>query len=439
MDTKRNGADTVCRRLRGAGHRALFAGGCIRDMLRGATPTDYDIATSATPSQVAALFERTVAVGEAFGVMLVPLDEGRYEVATFRRDGPYDDGRHPSTIVFADEREDAHRRDFTINAMFYDPHADCVIDYVNGRRDLDAKVIRTVGDPAARFSEDHLRLLRAVRFAVQLDFHIDPATINAIREFAPAIRDTSPERIRDEIVKMLTRGSAKRAIELLDETGLLCHVLPEIDAMKGVEQPPQYHPEGDVYVHTLLVLGELGQPSTELALAALLHDVGKPATQTFEDRIRFNGHEVVGAEMAEAVCRRLHMSNTETERVRWLVSQHMRIAHAQDMRVAKVKRLVREEGFPELLELFRADCRASHGQMGAYEWLRNFSQNLPPEAVRPKRLIAGADLIAMGYPPGPLFREILEAVEDAQLEGEITTPEGARAFVRNRWPGGIRI
>lgn len=434
MDSKRRGAERVCRRLREAGHRALFAGGCVRDMLRGVEPGDYDIATSATPEQVAALFEKCIGVGAAFGVQVVILDEGYFEVATFRYDGPYEDGRHPSRVEFTDEHQDAMRRDFTVNGMFYDPEQDQVLDYVNGRADLESRTIRTVGDPAQRFSEDHLRLMRAVRFAVQLDYTIEQATMAAMRELAPKITGTSPERIRDELVKMLTRGSPRRAIELMDESGLLPYVLPEVEQMKGVEQPPEYHPEGDVYVHTLLVLEQLHEPSAELALAALLHDVGKPPTQTFEDRIRFNGHEVIGAEMTEAICRRLRMSNDETERVRWLVSQHMRVAHAPEMRIAKVKRLIREEGFPELLKLFRADCLASHGDLGSYEWLREFSESVPVESARPAPLITGHDLIQMGYSPGPLFKDILETIEDAQLEGELSSADAAKELVRERWP-----
>lgn len=434
MDNKRSGAERICQRLREAGFRALFAGGCVRDMLRGIEPGDYDIATSATPEQVGALFEKSIGVGAAFGVQVVILDEGHYEVATFRHDGPYIDGRHPSTVRFTDERHDALRRDFTVNAMFYDPETGQVRDYVGGREDLRRRWIRTVGNPEERFAEDHLRLMRAVRFAVQLDFTIDQATMAAMRKLASRIADTSPERIRDELVKMLTRGSPRRAIELMDASGLLVHVLPEIDRMKGVEQPPEYHPEGDVYVHTLLVLDKLEQPSAELALAALLHDVGKPPTQTFEDRIRFNGHEVVGAEMTEAICRRLRMSNDETERVRWLVSQHMRVAHAPEMRIAKVKRMIREDGFPELLELLRADCLASHGDLEAYEWLRNFKEQTPAESARPAPLLTGHDLIELGYEPGPLFKEILTAVEDAQLEGELDSKDAARDYAQSRWP-----
>lgn len=434
MDSKRSTAEAICRRLREAGFRALLAGGCVRDTLRGVEPGDYDIATSATPEQIAAMFDRTVGVGAAFGVQVVILDEGYFEVATFRRDGPYVDGRHPSHVEFTDEKGDAARRDFTVNAMFYDPATGAVLDYVDGRADLEAKRIRTVGDPYERFAEDHLRLMRAVRFAVQLDFTIDDDTMAAMRALAPKIVGTSPERIRDELLKMLTRGSPRRAIELMDASRLLEHVLPEVARMKGVDQPPEYHPEGDVYVHTLLVLDQLKNPSPELALGALLHDVGKPPTQTFEDRIRFNGHEVVGAEISEAICRRLRMSNEQTERVKWLVGQHMRVGHAPEMRVAKVKRLIREDGFPELLELLRADCLGSHGDLSAYDWLQDYCVHVPDEERRPERLITGQDLIEMGYEPGPLFSEILETVEDAQLEGALDSAENAREFVRSQWP-----
>ena len=434
MDELEGAAREICARLRGAGHRALLAGGCVRDMILGVAPKDYDIATSARPGEIAGLFDHTLAVGAAFGVMIAVVPEGHFEIATFRRDGPYEDGRHPVYVEFRDEKEDALRRDFTINALFLDPETEGIVDYVEGQADLRAGVVRAVGDPRARFREDHLRLLRAVRFAARLNYAVDPGTRAAITELAPLIRETSAERVRDEIAKMLTEGGARRAFELMDETGVLAEVLPEIARMKGVEQPPEYHPEGDVFIHTMILLGKLASPSVALAFGALLHDVGKPLTQTFEDRIRFNLHDKVGAREAAAICRRLRMSGDESERIVWLVEQHMRVATAPEMRVSKLKRLVREEGFPELLELFRIDCLSSHGDLGTHAWLRDYAAGLSPDEARPEPLITGRDLIAMGYAPGPRFKEMLRAVEDAQLERALATPEAAAAFVRERWP-----
>ncbi|MCC6794254.1 MAG: CCA tRNA nucleotidyltransferase [Candidatus Hydrogenedentes bacterium] len=433
-DPKQAAAERICETLRRNGHRALLAGGCVRDMLLNLPAKDYDVATSASPQQVSSLFIKTVHVGAAFGVIVVLLPEGQFEVTTFRSDGPYEDGRHPSYVEFRSEREDAERRDFTINAMFFDPETREVIDYVNGREDLNARIIRTVGDPRQRFAEDHLRLLRAVRFAGRLGFDIEPHTFGAIREMAHLVTTTSPERIRDELTKMLTEGGARRAFELMDETGLLEHVLPEIARMKGVDQPPEYHPEGDVFVHTLMLADMLKGASPTLAFGALLHDVGKPATITYEDRVRFNNHDKVGAEMAEAICKRLRMSNHDTDRIVWLVGQHMRLGHAPQMRESKLKRFVREPGFDELLQLGRMDCEASHGDTSTIAWIENYIANLPPEAVRPVPLITGEDLKAMGFTPGPIYKEILQAVEDAQLEGSVSSPEEARNFVVTRWP-----
>lgn len=434
MTTKEIGARAICARLREAGHRALFAGGCVRDRLLGVEQKDFDIATSATPAQIAALFEQTVAVGAAFGVMIVVLPEGPFEVATFRHDGPYLDGRHPSSVSFTNEEEDAARRDFTVNALFLDPATDAVLDYVGGEADLRARRIRAVGDPAARFREDHLRLLRGVRFAARLGFEIDPATFDAMRTLAPKCIETSAERVRDELLKLLTEGHAKRAFELLDETGMLEHVLPEIMPMKGCAQPPEYHPEGDVFVHTLLLLDQLHDASPALALSALLHDVGKPPTQTFEDRIRFNLHEKVGARMTEAICRRLRLPNDIAERATWLVENHMRLAATPEMRESKRKRFVREQGFDELMALGRMDCLASHCDITHIAWIAEYRANLKPDEIRPTPLINGRDLIALGYTPGPQFKEILTAIEDLQLEGGLHSRDKALAYLREHWP-----
>lgn len=433
MDNRQRAAERICSVLSDAGHRALLAGGCVRDMLLGREPTDYDIATSAYPQAVAELFPKVISVGAAYGVQIVLLPEGPFEVTTFRSDGPYLDGRHPQYVEFRGEREDALRRDFTINAMFFDPATQAIVDYVNGRADLDARRIRAVGDPRARFHEDHLRLLRAVRFAARFGFAIDQETFTAMRELASSVAKTSPERIRDEIVKMLTEGAAKKAFELLDECELLEHVLPEVARMKGVEQPPEFHPEGDVFTHTLLMLDFVKNPSPALALAILLHDVGKPLTMTVSDRIRFNNHDKVGAEEAARICRRLHATNDETETVVWLVSQHMRLAHAPKMRESKRKRFVREKNFALLLELCRIDCLASHADMSVIEWLADYVANLKPEELRPEAVLCGADLIEMGFAPGPVFSEILSAVEDSQLEGALTSKGEAMEFVLRQW------
>lgn len=434
MPERRAAAIDVCRTLSQAGYRALLAGGCVRDVILGVEPEDYDIATNARPDDVAGLFEKCISVGAAYGVQIVVLPEGFFEVTTFRKDGPYCDGRHPGYVEYVDEKEDALRRDFTINAMFYDPDTDEIIDYTGGRDDIAARIIRTVGQPAGRFAEDHLRMLRAVRFAARLDYAIEPATFEAIRTMAHLVTTTSAERIRDELIKILTEGGARRGFELLDETGLLEHVLPEVAAMKGVEQPPEFHPEGDVFAHTMLVLEQLGAASPTLALAALLHDVGKPLTQTFEDRIRFSNHDKVGARISEDVCRRLHVSNRDMERIAWLVENHMRVHAIPDMLESKRKRFVRHEAFPELLQVCTMDAIASHADLSVIEQVTDYLAELPPDQLKPPRLLNGEDLIAMGYKPGPLFSEILNAVEDAQLEGDITTPDEARAFVKLQWP-----
>lgn len=425
----------ICGVLRKAGYRALLAGGCVRDMVLNIPPKDYDVATNAPPGAVRPLFDHVVSVGAAFGVQLVVLPEGRFEVATFRKDGPYLDGRRPSSVAFSDEKADAQRRDFTINALFFDPESGEIVDYVNGVADIRDRVLRAVGEPGLRFAEDRLRLLRAVRFAARYALAIEPGTFEAIRTMAPSVTGTtSAERIRDELIKMLTEGQARRAFELLDETGLLEAVLPEVAAMKGVEQPPEFHPEGDVWMHTLMLLEQLREPTPVLAMAALLHDVGKPCTQTFEDRIRFHGHDAVGAQMARDICRRLRMSREETNRIEWLVKQHMRWVNTPVMRASKRKRFMREEGFRDLLALARLDCNASHRDTALLDAIEQDFDDLPPEAIRPRPLLNGRDLMAMGYVAGPLLGVILTALEDAQLEGHVHTADDAKAWVRERWP-----
>ena len=507
--------------LRAAGHESYLAGGCVRDLLLGRKPTDYDVATSATPDIVLNLFPRTFAVGAHFGVVLVGSTCGAAdaacaageqlappqvvtEIATFRSDGAYSDGRHPDEVRYTTSaEEDVRRRDFTINGLLLDPERlfpqglkpssiaalsarlkSCpdtrqiasaeqipsakqipsveqihsmeqiyceehipdavqfqknllmaVIDYVGGVADLEAGVVRAIGQPVERFEEDHLRMLRAVRFAARFGFEIDPATAAAMRRLAPKIHAVSRERVRDELTKMLTEGRARRAFELLDETGLLAEVLPEIARMKGVEQPPQFHPEGEVWTHTLLLLAQLdaGCPLT-LAWGALLHDVGKPPTFMRADRIRFNGHVEVGVAIAADVCRRFRFSNDETHQVLSLVENHMRFADAQHMKASTLKRFFRLEHFPQHLELHRMDCLAGSGFLQHWEFLNAKRTELPEEEVRPAPLVTGRELIAAGYRPGPAFRPILQAVEEAQLEGEIRTPEEAMRLVLERFP-----
>jgi len=424
----------ICRTLKAAGFRALLAGGCVRDEILGIAPRDYDIATSARPDEVARLFDRCIPVGAAFGVQLVIVHEGQYEVTTFRHDGPYSDGRHPDYVEYVSEEQDALRRDFTINAMFLDPETNEVLDYVGGRQDLEKRLLRTVGEPRTRFEEDHLRLLRAIRFAARLNYTIVPETYAAIEEMAPRVKLTSAERIRDEVVKILTEGGVRKAMYWMLETGLLAEVLPEVAAMRGVEQPQEFHPEGDVFEHTVRILEIMELPSVTLAFGALLHDVGKPATQTFEDRIRFNYHDKVGARQSEFIGQRLRLSNDQIERIVWLVENHMRVAAIPGMKENRRKRFVRHDAFAELLELCRLDCLASHGNLEDIRWVENYLANLAPDDLRPPPLVTGDDLIAMGYRPGPLFREILRTVEDGQLDGTLASVEEARAFVASRWP-----
>ena len=407
----------------------------MRDVLLGREPADYDVTTDATPDQVMALFPENVAVGAQFGVILVPREELKVEVATFRSDIGYSDGRHPDRVAFSKTaQEDVQRRDFTINGLLMLHDTGEVLDYVGGQPDLRAKVIRAIGDPDRRFTEDKLRMLRAVRFAARFGFEIESDTLSAIHRHAEEIHQVSPERLRDELTKMLTEGAARRAFELLDETGLLQQVLPEITAMKGVEQPPQYHPEGDVWIHTRLMLDGLppGVAPT-LAWGVLLHDVGKPPTfrsaLVTGDRIRFDGHVDVGVRMAEEVCRRLRFSNEDSEQILALVNHHMRFKDVESMRTSTLKRFVRLPHFEEHLALHRLDCLSSHGNLDSYNLVRQFIAETPPEQVRPERLITGDDLQVMGFRPGPLFSQILGSVEDAQLEGQIQTQEEAAQFV----------
>jgi putative nucleotidyltransferase with HDIG domain len=452
-------ANSIVSTLRERGHQAYLVGGCVRDLLLGREPADYDVATDARPDEVMRIFPETYAVGAQFGVVLVPVPEAErqpehnenateefavghhhkssVEVATFRCDVGYSDGRHPDEVRFSrDPREDVQRRDFTINGLLLDPVENKVLDYVGGQSDLKSKIVRAIGDPALRFAEDNLRMLRAVRFAARFEYTIEPATFASIQKLAPQIHQVSRERVRDELTRMLTEGHARRAFELLDETGLLREVLPEIDAMKGVAQPPEFHPEGDVFVHTLLMLEKLPQPCpAALAWGVLLHDVGKPPTfRRAPDRIRFDEHARVGTKMAEAICRRLRFSNDETDQIVALVENHMRFGDAERMSASTFKKFIRLPRFEQHLELHRLDCESSHRNLRLYNFTREKMNTLPPEEVRPTPLVTGDDLIAAGYSPGPQFKEILAVVEDAQLDGKLQSKQEAMRLVRREFP-----
>src|SRR5258708_6089612 len=432
-------ANSICETLRRNGYQALLVGGCVRDLLLGREPADYDVTTDATPDQVAALFPESVAVGAQFGVILIPRDGLKVEVATFRSDVGYSDGRHPDSVVYSKmPQEDVQRRDFTINGLLMRHDSGEVLDFVSGQADLEAKVIRAIGEPDRRFKEDKLRMMRAVRFAARFGFGIEAETFRAIRRHVAEIHQVSPERLRDELTKMLTEGAARQAFELLDETWLLRQVLPEIGAMKGVEQPPQFHPEGDVWIHTRMMLEGLpAGASPTLAWCVLLHDVGKPPTfqsaAETGDRIRFNHHVEVGVRVAEAICTRLRFSNEDTEPILALVDNHMRFGAVEGMRASTLKKFVRLPHFEEHLELHRLDCLSSHRHLDSYEFVRRFLEVTPPEQVRPERLLTGDDLQAMGFRPGPLFSRILRALEDSQLEGQIRTREEAKEYVMERF------
>jgi putative nucleotidyltransferase with HDIG domain len=444
-------AIAVVQTLRQHGFQAYLAGGCVRDLLLKREPADYDVATNATPAEVMEIFPDTYAVGAQFGVVLVPLPAEQressdkstpskaqaVEVATFRSDLGYSDGRRPDEVRFSqDPREDVARRDFTINGMMLDAVSGEVLDFVGGRRDLEAGIVRTIGDPELRFAEDKLRMLRAVRFAARFEYVIEPQTLAAIQRLAHEIQVVSCERVGDELTKMLTEGHGRRAFLLLDKSGLLKEVLPEITAMKGVEQPPEFHPEGDVFVHTLLLLENLPRPCPPaLAWGALLHDVGKPATfRLAPDRIRFDNHVDVGVKIAEEICGRLRFSNHDTAQVLALVDNHMRFGHVTRMKESTLKKFFRLPGFEQHLALHRADSLASHGNLSTYEFVREKLAEIPPEKIRPAALVSGDDLIAAGYAPGPRFREILEAVEDGQLEGRLLSHDAALEFIRREFP-----
>ncbi len=408
----------------------------MRDILLGREPADYDVATDTTPDRVQTIFPHSLTVGAQFGVIIVTDEDAQVEVATFRSDMGYSDGRHPDQVAYTNSaKEDVRRRDFTINALLLDPETKEVLDYVGGRDDLRAGIIRAIGDAAVRFREDKLRLVRAVRFAARFHYAIEAATFRAITKLAADVCEVSVERIRDELTKLLTEGAARRAFELLDETRLLPELLPEIARMKGVEQPPQFHPEGDVWTHTLLMLEQLRAGcSATLAWGVLLHDVGKPPTfkppSGPEGRIRFDEHVEVGTKMAEDICRRLKFSNEDTEQIAALVANHLRFKDVKQMKLSTLKRFVRLNCFEEHLELHRLDCLSSHRNLDAYNFVSKFLAETPPEQVRPPRLVTGEDLMRMGFVPGPAFKSMFDAVEEAQLNGKLHSHEEALRFVQ---------
>ena len=430
----RRAARRIVQKLRLQGHEAFFAGGWVRDFLLRRKPQDIDIATSALPEEVLHIFTHARPIGAQFGVVQVRMYGHAFDVATFRSEGPYLDGRHPSSVSFSGPKQDALRRDFTINGLFYDPIANRVIDYVRGAADIRRKILRTIGKPQERFREDKLRMLRALRFSCSLDFKIAPETMEAIRQLAPFIVEVSWERIRDEVLKILTGPMPGRGLELLHETGLLLQILPEVAVTHGVPQPAEFHPEGDVFTHTRNALGLLVKPSPVLAFAVLLHDVGKPPTFSIKERIRFDGHVEHGARIAEEVCRRLRMSNEDTDLVVDLIQDHLRFMHVRSMRPGTLQRFLRKPNFEDHLELHRVDCLSSHGNLDCYWFAKDRYEQLKREPPPLPRLISGDDLIEMGYPRGPIFRQILEAVEDLQIEDPHLTREQALEHVRQGFP-----
>jgi poly(A) polymerase len=411
---------SIVKTLTDKGFTAYLAGGCVRDLVMEITPKDYDVTTNATTDQILALFKRTVPVGVQFGVVIVLIDHENYEVATFR-------GK--------DAREDVLRRDFTINGMLYDLAREQVIDYIGGLKDIQNKRIRAIGDPQKRFEEDKLRMLRSVRLAARYKYAIEEHTFETVRRLSYKIKEVSPERVRDELIKILIEGNAAMGMELLAESGLLLQILPEVYAMKGVPQPPEFHPEGDVWTHTLIMLENMQTPTLELAMAVLLHDVGKPVTFEQTDRIRFNGHPEVGANIALGICQHLRFSNKETEKIVELVRDHLKFITVQKMKKSTLKRFLRGKYIEDLLELHRLDSLSSCRSLENWTYCKEQLNTLGAEDMKPTPLLSGKDLIAMGYYPGPLFREILNFVEEAQLEGMVSTRQEALDLIKQTYSG----
>ena len=429
--TKKELALNIVRTLSAKGHEAYFVGGCVRDLIRKVTPKDFDIATNATPREIEKLFKRTVGVGAQFGVMIV-VEEGQpFEVATFRADKGYQDGRHPSAVRFTNAKEDAVRRDFTANGIFYDPLTKKVLDWVGGQKDIKKKLIRAIGDPKKRFTEDKLRMLRAVRFASVLGFRIEPKTFAAIKKLSSQITAVSNERVRDELVKMFTGPDPAKALELLDKSGLLKAVLPEIERMKGVQQPKAFHPEGDVYKHTMLLMKQLKNAPEVLAFGCLLHDVGKPDTFKRADRIRFNGHDRVGARITEDMLTRLRFPNHTKDQVVACVDAHMRFKDVRQMRESTLKKFMQRETFDLELEQHRIDCLASHGDLTNWKFLKKKLKTFTKEGIKPAPLLTGRDILDAGYTEGPVIGTILRKAEEAQLEGELKTKDEALDWLKS--------
>ncbi len=427
-------ASHIVGKLTKAGFVAYFAGGCVRDLVMNQPAKDYDIATTASPDQVIQLFDKTVEVGKQFGVIIAVIENRHFEIATFRREGPYRDGRHPETVSFTSPEEDAKRRDFTINGLFFDPVKRKMIDYVGGKKDIEAKLIRTIGNPVERFEEDHLRMLRAVRFAASLDFKIESETWNTIKRLRNKIHSVSQERIRDELIKMFTRPNAGLGLELLSESGLLAEILPEIEAMKGVAQPPEHHPEGDVLIHTKMLMDQLDHPSVVLAFGALLHDVGKPATFSDEGgKIHFYNHPHIGAQIAEKLLTRLRFSNREITDILSCVENHMKFANVKEMRVGKLKQFVARENFETELTLHKIDCLASHGKLDLFHFLQDKVNEFKKEELKPKSILNGHDLMSLGIKAGPVMKEILEEAYSLQLERGIKSKLEAIEWVRKNY------
>lgn len=428
-------AVSIAGRLKARGHTAYFAGGSVRDYLMGREPQDVDIATSALPEEVEKIFPRTIPVGKQFGVILVMEGDLPFEVATFRTEGGYQDGRHPTQVSFTGPQEDASRRDFTVNGLFYDPDESRVIDFVGGQKDLKAKVLRAIGDPDKRFEEDKLRLMRAVRFASSLNFEMDPATWEAVKRWAPEIRCVSPERIREELIRTLTRPGAARGFQMLSDSGLMKVILPEIEAMKGVAQPPEYHSEGDVFTHTKLMLEKLKDPTPTLAMGVLFHDVAKPVTQTADEgsgRIRFNCHAPEGAKMTREIMKRLRFSNEEIDKVSSAVEHHMTFKDVSKMREGKLKLFISRPNFDEELELHRIDCLSASGNLEHYDFIRRKLDEYAHEPLRPKPLLSGHDLIALGLKPGPAMKPLLDEAYELQLEKKLATRDEAVSWAKKK-------
>ncbi len=413
----------------------MLVGGCVRDRLLGLEPGDYDVATSAHPSEIERVFPDAIAVGASFGVMLRRAGSFQTEIATFRSEGDYGDGRRPDAVRFEETPErDSRRRDFTINALYEDPATGAVLDFHGGREDLASRRIRAVGEPGRRFAEDHLRMMRAVRFAARLGFEVESGTATAIRAHAAEIRRIAPERVRDELSRILTEGGARRGMEMLDDLGLLAWTLPEASRMKGVEQPPEFHPEGDVWAHTMRMLELLEKPSLTLALGVLFHDIGKPETQSFSDRIRFHGHVEAGMRIAREAMERLRYANAEIEQVQALVAGHMKFMHLGEMRQSTLKRFLGQPRIAEHLALHRVDCLSSHGKLDNLHFAEEALERFGEEELHPEPLLRGEDLIALGYRPGPRFGEILRGLEEQRLEGVLHTRAEALEWLGRAFP-----